>query len=130
MYLADTSVWIDLFNNKANSFVIEEFKEGKLSLNSLVYFEILQGIKRSKVHQRVKNILLEQGFCGFLDKFDSYEQAAEIYRKCRQNGVTIRSAIDCLIAQCAIENDLILLHNDKDFCEITKIYPLFREQKI
>jgi predicted nucleic acid-binding protein len=29
--------------------------------------------------------------------------------------VTIRSTIDCLIAQTVIEHDLFLLHNDNDF---------------
>jgi len=35
--------------------------------------------------------------------------------------VNIRSTIDLLIAQIALENDLILLHNDIDFNTITGI---------
>lgn len=45
----------------------------------------------------------------------SYEAAALIYLNCRRKGVTIRSSLDCLTAQCAIENKLTLLHNDYDF---------------
>jgi len=33
----------------------------------------------------------------------------------RKQGVTIRSTIDILIGLTAIEHDLLLLHNDKDF---------------
>jgi|JI10StandDraft_1071094.scaffolds.fasta_scaffold49533_5 predicted nucleic acid-binding protein len=33
------------------------------------------------------------------------------------------TAIDCLIAQIAIEHDLILLHNDRDYVRIAKIVP-------
>ncbi|MFU8789259.1 MAG: PIN domain-containing protein [Methylobacter sp.] len=41
----------------------------------------------------------------------------------RRQGITIRSTIDCLIAQIAIEHDLILLHSDKDFLQLTKTAP-------
>ena len=32
-----------------------------------------------------------------------------------------RSTIDCLIAQIAIEHNLVLLHNNKDFEDLSKI---------
>jgi predicted nucleic acid-binding protein len=35
--------------------------------------------------------------------------------------VNIRSTIDLLIAQIALENDLILLHNDNDFNNIANL---------
>jgi predicted nucleic acid-binding protein len=35
--------------------------------------------------------------------------------------VNIRSTIDLLIAQIALENNLILLHNDNDFENITSV---------
>jgi len=35
--------------------------------------------------------------------------------------VNIRSTIDLLIAQIALENNLILLHNDNDFNNIAKL---------
>ena len=49
------------------------------------------------------------------DPVESHREAAFIYFRCRQAGVTVRSAIDCLIACVAIEHDLILLHDDRDF---------------
>ena len=69
-----------------------------------------------------------QRFFNPKDEVASYEQAANIYFLCRKKGVPIRSTIDCLIAQTAIERDLYLLHNDKDFDRISsvtdlKIYP-------
>ena len=42
--------------------------------------------------------------------------------KCRKNGITVRSTIDLMICQTAIENELFLLHNDKDFDDIAKVY--------
>ena len=35
-------------------------------------------------------------------------------------GITVRSTIDVLIAIIAIENKLLLLHNDKDFDVMSK----------
>jgi hypothetical protein len=47
-------------------------------------------------------------------------RSAEIYRKLRKKGITIRKPLDCIIASVAIENDISLLHNDKDFQPIEK----------
>jgi predicted nucleic acid-binding protein len=44
-----------------------------------------------------------------------YEKAARLYFDLRRQGVTIRNSIDVLIALTAIENNLMLLHNDCDF---------------
>jgi len=40
---------------------------------------------------------------------------------CRKSGITVRSTIDLLIAQIAIENNLFLLHSDKDFDFIASV---------
>jgi predicted nucleic acid-binding protein len=44
----------------------------------------------------------------------------EVYRTLRHKGITIRNSVDCMIASVAIENDIMLLHNDKDFLPIEK----------
>jgi predicted nucleic acid-binding protein len=35
---------------------------------------------------------------------------------------TVRSTIDLLIAQIAVENNLFLFHNDNDYTNISKLY--------
>ena len=50
-----------------------------------------------------------------LKSHDSYIKAADLYRICRVKGLTIRSTIDLLIAQTAIEHNAELIHNDRDF---------------
>jgi predicted nucleic acid-binding protein len=37
-------------------------------------------------------------------------------------------AAECLIAQCALENELILLHHDKDFQQLEKVAPQLRQK--
>lgn len=46
---------------------------------------------------------------------EDFETAAEIFRRCRSAGATIRSLVDCLIAAVAIREDVPILHNDGDF---------------
>lgn len=43
---------------------------------------------------------------------------------CRRKGLTIRSSIDCFIAQLVLEEDGILLHDDGDFESIRRVRPL------
>jgi predicted nucleic acid-binding protein len=42
-------------------------------------------------------------------------KSANNYRTLRKKGVTIRKTIDIIISTFCIENELTLLHNDKDF---------------
>jgi predicted nucleic acid-binding protein len=58
---------------------------------------------------------------------ESYEAAAHSYFRCRRAGLTIRSTIALIIAQVAIENDLVLLHDDEDFPAIAKVV---KEQRL
>jgi len=37
------------------------------------------------------------------------------FRRLRKNGITVRKTIDAIIATFCIENNLPLLHSDKDF---------------
>lgn len=42
---------------------------------------------------------------------------------CRNKGVTVRSTVDLLIAQTAIENDIMLLTYNSDFLNMAKVIP-------
>lgn len=54
----------------------------------------------------------------------AFDEAVDLYRLARRIGITVRSSVDCLIAVCAIRNDLTLLHHDRDFDRIARISPL------
>ena len=51
----------------------------------------------------------------------TFERAANLYRTLRRKGITIRNAVDCIIASVAIEHDIPLLHNDRDFNAIAAL---------
>ena len=118
MILVDTSIWIDFLRGENSSErqvlhrLIED--EEEISITGIILTEILQGIKDDKKYQITKNYLLEFPIYE-PGGINTYIDAARIYRECRNNGRTIRSTIDCVIAAICLENDLSVLHKDRDY---------------
>lgn len=123
MILVDTSVWIDFFTGSDTPYrrilhkLIE--KEEEICITEIILTEILQGIKEDTAYETTKSYLLEFPIIKPKGR-ETYISAAEIYRKCRKKGKTIRKTIDCIIAAIAQENNLTILHNDNDFEVIKK----------
>jgi predicted nucleic acid-binding protein len=87
-----------------------------------VYLEVLQGSKDQKAFEKLKEYLGSLPFYELKFGKESFERAALINMKCRKNGIAIRSTIDLLIAEIAIENKLYLLHKDNDFTNIAQYH--------
>ena len=128
MILVDTSVLIDFFKGIQNdpSLNLKEIIRQQIpfGIASVVYQELLQGAKNKKEYKILDEYLSCQRFFHPLDPVGSYGKAAWIYLSCRKHGITVRSSIDCLIAQIAIEHDFLLLHNDKDFINMAPLINL------
>jgi predicted nucleic acid-binding protein len=92
-------------------------------INDHIYQEILQGARDRKEFNTLKEYFETIPFYTLKKGRNSFEKAAIINFSCRKNGITIRSTIDVLIAETAIENDLYLLHNDLDFTYMAKVIP-------
>jgi predicted nucleic acid-binding protein len=128
MVLVDTSVLIDFLSAVENSGTrtFQSILDSGIAygITSFTYMEILQGVRTEREFEHVKRYLDTQQFVVFPDEKASFAEAARIYFLCRKKGITISSTIDCLIARAAIENDIFLLHNDKDFDNIAKVVKL------
>jgi predicted nucleic acid-binding protein len=128
MILVDTSVLIDFFKG-AKSEAALKFKlvleQGlNFGITSHIFQEVLQGAKSEHEYNLLRRYLETQRFFHPKDPVDSFAEAARIFFQCRKGGLTIRSTIDCLIAQIALEHDLLLLHSDQDFHLMAKVIPL------
>ncbi len=127
MILVDTSVMIDYLKGIENNPTkkLEEIISLKydFGINNFIYQEIIQGAANVAEFETLKSYLGNMRFWNLKNKRQSYTNAAEIYFLCRKKGITVRSTIDLLIVQTAIENGLSLLHNDKDFDNIQKVIP-------
>ena len=122
MVLVDTTVWIDFFADKSTPQVarLQDLIESDedLCLCGVILAETLQGIRVDADYRRTKDHLDSLIF--FPMHRATFVRAAELYRDVRKKGVTVRKPVDCMIASIAIEHDLSLLHNDRDFEHIAK----------
>ena len=128
MILVDTSVLIHFLKGakteKSRKFSIILQRRMPFGINSLIFQEVLQGAGSEKEYLTLREYLETQRFYHLKDPIDSFAKAAKMYLDCRKKGITIRSTIDCLVAQTALENDLLLLHEDSDFDLMAKVIPL------
>ncbi len=133
MYLVDTSVWIDYVRDREGPHVgfLEEILSNPqaVAISPLIYMEILQGARDVRSFKRLEKFLGGQRFVDFEQPPPTcHAAAARIAFDCKKRGITVRSSVDCLIAQCAIENDLTLFHHDRDFQRIAGVVPKLREK--
>ena len=59
-----------------------------------------------------------------LNALETFEAAAQLYRKARKKGLTVRKSTDCLIAAIALEQGAMLVHNDRDFLVLAQAEPM------
>lgn len=126
MTLVDTRVWIDFFSGRdlPHVAILEQFVNDNedLALCGIVLTEIMQGIADDTTRRRVQRyldplVMLPMPQSVFI-------RAADIYRKLRKQGITIRKTNDCIIAATALEYRCQLLHNDRGFFPIENHFPL------
>lgn len=134
MVLVDTSVWVDYLRGEATSQVraLRDLLAGEdiVGTAPIILQEILQGAD-SEARFETWRANFSELYCYVpIDPAQSHIAAARLYQACRRAGKTPRSSNDCLIAQIAIEHDLQLLHDDRDFSAIAsttpklKVYPM------
>ena len=132
MYLVDTSVWVDYLRGRDRPHVgfLRDLLSNPVAvgITHLIYMEILQGARDAAAFDRLQSYFGEQRLHSFEDMAASHASAARIYLDCRRRGITVRSAADCLIAQCALESGSILFHHDRDFERIAFVVPALVEE--
>ena len=125
MVLVDTSVWIDFLRGAPTPRVaaLESLLEGEdlVGTAPIILQEVLQGADSPQRFEQWR-----REFSGLvcylpLDPVDTHVETARLYAACRRAGKTPRSSNDCLIARIALEHDLVLLEDDRDFDSIAKV---------
>ena len=110
--LVDTSIWIDFFkgNESENVNLFCEYLENKypLYICPTIIQEVLQGVKDEDEYKKVKDYLFTFDVLND-DAVESAIGAADIYRKLRLKGITIRKSNDCLIAYYAVKYNLKIM---------------------
>ena len=124
MPLIDTSAWIEYLRKTGSETNIEmrNVLTRRHHICDAVTMEILSGARDDANAQTLKRLLSRATVIE--TKPIDYQNAASIYRACRQVGITVRTQIDCLIAAIAIRTGTPLLHQDSDFIAIAQITKL------
>ncbi|MBU6503362.1 MAG: PIN domain nuclease [Burkholderiaceae bacterium] len=126
MLLVDSSVWIDWLRGSdtdAVRFVQAREAQEELALTQMIYLEVLQGVSSEHQFVAAQKVLGAQTILSPLDELETFEAAAQLYRRARRQGLTIRKSTDCLIAAIALEHDALLVHNDRDFLALAQVVP-------
>lgn len=125
--IVDTSVWIDFLNghDSAHAAHLAQAIEtgGSIAVPGVVLTEVLLGLKSEAQAANIADLMTAFRPLTELNR-QGHADAARLYRLCRSKGFTVRSTIDCLIAQMCLRDELPLLTKDRDFASIAACVPL------
>ena len=124
MFLVDTSVWIEVFRKPSRLRLPNVIDLEEVVTCPPVVQETLQGFRHEGAFHTAREAMLSFPLVESPLRLEVVEDAVGLYRLARRSGLTIRSSVDCLIAACALRNDLTVLHVDRDFGLLARISPL------
>ena len=131
MILIDTSVWIATYRDPsgATAHALGQLVgSSPIATNGFIRMEVLQGATDDTDWHRIAT-----AFSALVDlpfKPDIWGNAARIYFDLRRLGVTIRSTIDACIAQTALDQQIELIHADRDFDRIFTVRPALKLRRL
>ena len=125
MVLVDTSVWVDLFRDP-DGHVRDALQhvtgDDDTVLTRFNQLELLQGARDEHEWGLLADYLEHQDYLEA--GADTWRNAARIFFDLRRHGHTVRSPVDCCIAELARQHDALLVHRDRDFVAIAGIRPV------
>ncbi len=129
MVLVDTTVWIALLRNQAGPPVSRLrllLAQGEALVAPVIIQELLQGAASPANLERLRSHFIALPMLEPRPGAETHAAAGALYARCRWVGITPRSPHDCLIAQLALENDVPLLHDGRDFEALAGVEPKLR----
>jgi len=122
MVLVDSSVWINYFNGSSTwqtEILDQMLLQIPLFTGDLILTEVLQGFRKDKEYNSAKEVMAILA-CKQMGGYETAIKSAENYRRLRKKGITVRKTIDVIIGTFCINNNIPLLHDDKDFEPMVK----------
>ncbi len=129
MIILDSTVLIDILRDRSGTSrraLEARLDDETLAITRMTQFEIMRGCRDQRQWDRLARYLAAQHVVEAGTA--TWEHAARIYFDLKKKGRLVRSGIDCVIAQIAIEHERMLLHNDADFDLIATVRPLKHER--
>jgi hypothetical protein len=122
--LVDTSIWIAVFARERPLALEQHVSIDEVVTRLPVIQEVLQGFRNDRAHARARSAMLAFQCLEPTLEVAHFEAAADLYRRARRAGVTVRSSVDCLIAAIAIRHRMPVLHRDRDFARLASVSDL------
>lgn len=122
MIVVDSNTWVDFFNGEETVWVERldsALASGEdISVLPVIVTEVLQGFRTASGFERAHRLLIS--LPAIHPGMETHIEAARLFRNLRAKGVTVRGAVDCIIAQTSIEVEAELLSPDSDFRSIAR----------
>lgn len=124
MILIDTSAWVEFLRGTGSPACerVDALLGSRIATCDPVRMELLAGARDEQHLSDLRRLLARASVVQTASA--DYENAAVLYRACRQSGATVRKLIDCLIAAVAIRAGVPVLHADTDFDTLARHTPL------
>lgn len=120
MILIDTSAWIEFLRDTGSATCnrVETLLAGEIATCDVIRMEVLAGARDDRHLQALRRLLARAAVIPIRPA--DYDEAAALYRLCRQEGETVRKMVDCLIGAIAIRAGVPVLHRDADFSVLAR----------
>lgn len=127
MILADTSAWVE-FDRATDSQVDRRLTElisrdGGVAVTEPVIAEVAAGARTDDREAALRRLLGRFELLPF-DSVADFDNAATIYRRCREAGITPPGLLDCMIAAVAVRHDVPVLSHDANLARIASVTAL------
>jgi predicted nucleic acid-binding protein len=120
MIVVDSNTWADFFNGASTPWVARLDaaleSEEDIAVLPIIITEVLQGFRSTEGFEQARVVLTALPI--IQPDISLHVNAARLFRTLRGKGVTVRGAVDCIIAATCIELDALLLSPDSDFRQI------------
>ncbi len=127
MTAVDTSAWIEFTRgtgSRAHLALRALVEQGaEIAVPDAVRMEVLAGARDAAQLAALHSLLARFTHVPASSPHD-HDAAADLYRRARATGRTVRSVVDCLVAAVAIRLDVPLLAQDHDFEVLAAVSPL------
>lgn len=121
MILVDSSVWITVFRRRRSLDLEAVVPLDEIVTCPPVIQEVLQGFQDERAYRIARNAMLAFPRVEDPMGLEVYLGAADLFRTALSRGYRVRSSIDCVIATCALRNDLEVLHHDRDYTHLARV---------
>lgn len=122
MMVVDSSAWAAYFNGSETPHAARLDAalrdEEDLAVLPIVVAEVLQGFRTERGFEEAEHLLVSLPVLH--PTLECQVRAARLFRTLRGKGVTVRGAIDCVIAQVCLDVEAQLLSPDRDFEQIAR----------